>query len=446
MSPAAAAVATGVPLAGQVDADAARRPSCLTPEEIAFLREDAELRRRAPLAYPATSDVVTKTQGHPVLRTFCENCHAVGSTLSWCGVRLCIPCWRKQGGRSAVEIARTLSTIVKRRRSSGMRPGLRFVTLTERSAPTLVGAERLMRGAFDRMTRSGAWRFWSECSVDKSEVTWNPETGLWHFHLHLVVLGRFIPHDHRQARHDPGCRRPVDGRCLPTCEPNLKDEWESATEGRGSVVDVREVATTSPVAFAVEMAKYIAKPFAETAGGAQLPLEEWPQEVLLELAQWLGGGTRTVWRCGTHASMNRRVCSSLETDRWPCEGRYRKEWVGARRLRWRGELRRVHRELAQDELAARETDDLEAACASCGKGPVISAYEVRRRLLLGWVPPDGIDPSLFDPPPRRLPSIQAHKSARHMSAGASRRASRSIKSARCRLPTEGTGPPLGVEC
>ena len=158
-----------------------------------------------------------------------------------------------------------------------------------------MGAERLMRGAFDRMTRSGAWRFWSEGSVDKSEVTWNPETGLWHFHLHLVVLGRFIPHDHRQARHDPGCRGSRStGAALPTCEPNLKDEWESATEGRGSVVDVREVATTSPVAFAGGIARSIAHVRGDR-GGRPAPLEEWPQEVLLELAQWLGSRTG---RCG----------------------------------------------------------------------------------------------------------------------------------------------------
>jgi Replication protein len=444
-----------------------RAPSrALSSEEIAFLRSDAELRRKAPLAYPVSAEVVTVAEGHPEARTFCDNCSAVGSVLSWCGVRLCVPCWRKQGGRSMMEVARTLSVVMKRRRESGMRPDLRFVTLTSASRGSLTEAEREIRSAAARLYRSRAWRGWVEGKVEKTEVTWNPETAEWHVHLHDVVAGRFIPHDYRQAHHTRECRRgkgpeppPCDHSsrgpewecypckkrriaweiCAPGCEPNLRDEWVRATGGRGSVVDVREVDTRDPLAFAGELAKYLVKPFAETGEDSPLTLAEWPVDVRLELARWTTGGTRTVWRCGPHRSMSRRVCAALDfpRSRSECEGRYRKEWVGARRLRWSGTLRAVHRETESE----REALDLEAACAKCGKGPVLSAWEVRRRLALGWSLPAGVDPSVFDSP-RRLPSIQAHKSTRARSGRAEGRALVRIESARWIAPTDGSGPPI----
>ena len=407
------------------------------PSDHDYDRTDAKLRRSARMTYPATPEVRTLREGHPEVPTFCDSCHHVGLVLSWCGVRLCVPCWHKQSARSMVEVARVLTVSAKTRRESGLRTGVRFVTLTLQAGPSLVVQERRIRSAAARLYRSRPWRGWVEGQIEKVEATHNLSAGTWHVHLHLVVSGRFIPHDSTKAR--PG-------------EPNLKDEWLRATEGAGSVVDVREVDGRDRLAFAKELAKYVSKPFAETEDAGRVELADWPEETRLELARWLQGGERVVWRCPVHHPRRtdprssypiRRICLDMETGSvrssgrvsWECEGEYHREAVGARRLRWRGTLRSIHREAE----AEREAAEVEAACPKCGKGPVLSAWEVRRRLALGWSLPPGIDAYLFDRPP--LPSIQAHKSNGSRSDRAEGRARMRIESGRWVSPTDGSGPP-----
>jgi len=322
-----------------------------------------------------------------------------------------------------------------------MRHGLRFVTLTLASGPSLETTARDLRLAVGRLTRSRAWRGWVEGKVEKTEVTWNLEAG-WHPHVHAVVSGAFIPHDWRKVRHSTACRRaaatdPDSARCSPTCPPNLRDEWVRATGGRGSIVDVREVDVSDPLAFARELAKYVAKPFASGSDGGRVELADWPVPVRLELALWVGGGTRTVWRCASHGSMSRRRCLAIESARWPCEGRYAREWVGARRVRWSGTLRSIHREAE----AEREAESVEGSCRACGKGPTLSAWMVRRRVALGWPLPPGVDVRLFDPP-HRLPSIQAHNATGTRAGRAEGSARMRIDSAEREPATGGSGPPF----
>lgn len=419
--------------------------------DVEYKRSDAKLRRAARTSYPATAEVRTLREGHPELPTYCDSCQVVGHLLTWCGVRLCVPCWGKQSARSMVEVARVLTVSAKRRRDFGARPGVRFVTLTIPAGPILVAQERRIRSAAARLYRSRPWRGWVEGQIEKAEATHNLETGTWHVHLHLVVSGRFIPHNPELSRHATACRRPTSGACVPACEPNLRDEWVRATEGAGSVVDVREVDARNSLGFAKELAKYVAKPFAETEDAGRVELGDWPEESRLELARWLQGGKRVVWRCPVHHPRRtdprskypiRQICLDMEAGSvrngrasWECEGEYRREALGARRLRWRGTLRSIHRETE----AEREAVEVGAACGNCGRGPVLSAWQVRQRLALGWSLPPGIDRYQFDRPP--LPSIQAHKSTGSRSGRAEGCARMRIEAERWAAPTAGSGPP-----
>jgi hypothetical protein len=379
------------------------------PEEEADLRLDYELRRAARPLHELTSKVITETAGHPFTTLTCENCGDQPARLVWCGVPICFPCWRKQGGRAFGEIVRVSQVWVKRHREAatrgGVPMGLRLVTLTIRNGPVLEERMGVLLESFDRLRARAFWknRVVGDCS--RVEVTWNPLTG-WHSHLHVLAGGRYLPSSppgffetpHMVRRPRPKRRStPGEPAFLREYEPesNLRDEWREATRGEGEIVDVREAdLRADPTGFARELTKYLTKPFASTAEGAHIELAEWPEDVRLELARWLRGGERVRWYCPEHRTANRRLCP----DGCP-EGEYRREAVGARRLRWHGELRTIHAEL---EEALEEEEPTEERCGHCGKGRLLTEREVAARLAEGWNLPRG---AVWP-----LPSILAHRS------------------------------------
>jgi hypothetical protein len=426
----------------------------VSPEEERFLREDANLRRAAVPLYDLTSEVITDEFRHPFSTLTCETCGDQSAIrLDHCGVPLCLPCWRKASRRAFREVARTLAVFVKlaeprfplpescdapghvhddrwpdlrgtalRLRDLAVRPVVRFVTLTIRNGPSLEERARTLLDAYGRLVARRFWRSRVLATIAKLEVTYSPNSGGgWHVHLHLASVGRYIPDRPSGPLEEPrlvprarALKRPPPLSQLPPFyrlraseyaptyladwepESNLRDEWVRATRGEGSVVDIRTAdVRDGQGGFAAELSKYIAKPVAASADGSRLELKDWPNEARVDLARFLRGGTRIRWYCPEHRTASRRGCPP------GCEkGEYRRESVGARRLRYYGLLRAVHAELRESSLAERDDEH----CSKCRVGKLRSPWEIRRLLEGGWSLPAGAVP------PCQLPSIQAHKS------------------------------------
>lgn len=442
----------------------------LTPEEASWLRGDLALRRAAQPLYDLSAEVITEEKDHPFSTLTCDTCGDQSVVrLDHCGRALCLPCWRKESHRSFPEVGRTLATFLKvadphfplparcdnkdhthgegrpdlrevaaRVRGVGVRPIVRFVTLTIRRGPDLEERVRVLEAAWGRLRGVRFFRDRSLGEIAKFEVTWS-EDGGWLVHLHVAEVGRFLrdrpygPFEEPRlvARARPLKRAPALDRLpefyrfafpggAPTYlreyepESDLQTEWIRATRGEGSIVDVRTADLLDGTgAFALELAKYIAKPFAGSAEGSRLELKNWPEERRLELARFVRGSTRVRWWCPAHYSGDRPSTrrrapwdpeSGCPLDASECagedgrQGEYRIEAVGARRLRFYGCLRTIHAEVRADRSAELE----EHHCEKCGKGRLLAPWEVSQRLLEGWALPVG---ALWP-----LPSIRAHKS------------------------------------
>lgn len=439
-------------------------------EDLAWHREDLELRRSAEPLYDVSAEVISTESNHPKHPLTCDNCGDQSQiVLDHCGVALCLPCWRKESRRAFPQIGRTIVTFLKladphlplskpcdrdghrhdeqhpdllelalRLRDLGIRPIVRFVTLTIRGGSELAERLHILLAAWSRLRETRFYRERSLGEIAKIEVTWSEIEG-WHVHLHVAEVGRFLrdrpygPFEEprlvpraRPLKHVPRIEQLPEfyrytfphrvPEFLREYEPesNLKDEWIRATRGEGSIVDVRTAnIREDPLAFAAELAKYVSKPFAGRADGSRLDLKDWPENVRLELARFVRGSIRVRWYCPAHSTMDHpstrrrapwEVGGGCPPDLYRCvtedgrEGEYRLESVGARRLRFYGCLRTIHAEIREDKHAEEE----ERLCGKCGKGSLLAPWEVARRLVAGWtLPPGAVWP---------LPSIHAHKS------------------------------------
>lgn len=70
----------------------------------------------------------------------------------------------------------------------------RFLTLTLPAVDAPLATQlRVMRTAFSRLRRSGAWVSHVVGGLYSIQITRNTKTGLWHPHLHCIVDGEFWP-------------------------------------------------------------------------------------------------------------------------------------------------------------------------------------------------------------------------------------------------------------
>ncbi len=367
-------------------------------EELRIL-EDVQARRLAqPLPRRDWWDVITDESEHPTATLICDNCGEVTQALLYCGVILCVPCWRKKARRDGKELLLTLQAYIKTRPSS-IPLYLRFVTLTIRSGPDLEERVRVLLDAWARLRHRTWWARKTLGAALKVEVTWNPAQG-WHPHLHILQVGSFLDQD------------------------VLSERWAEATRGEGFIVDVGVRGGPSrglPISrggeglrgLIKELAKYVAKPTAPVDGGKSLPLQDWPKPIRSELAALLAGGPRTRWWCPTHLSASWERCQGEVLPgmvKIPCgpEARYRVELTGFRRLRWYGVLREAHREADALEFAK----ELERRCGSCGKGTLRSlrTFEAWARFDPSWLQfirghksTDGPSPPTPEPRSRWVP-------------------------------------------
>lgn len=177
-----------------------------------------------------TPFVAVRSDGQPAL------------VLGCCRDRLCPRCQRQRGYKMASRVLELVRRMNARR----------FCTLTLKStdAPLAEQLDRMI-AAFRHLRRLAVWRRYVAGGVWAIEVTYNPQTGQWHPHLHIIMDGHFFPH------------------------AELKQAWLDAT-GDSSVVDLRAVSD------ARDAARYIA-----TYVGKLADLREIPADRIAEYARAL---------------------------------------------------------------------------------------------------------------------------------------------------------------
>lgn len=353
--------------------------------------EDLELRRKASFLNPPTSQVVLTEKGHPAMGLVCEICGFGMKLLSSCGVVLCIPCWHKSAIRSFEEVYPVVEEAIKQRESSNMRSGIRYATLPvhHHKGESLRSVHSRLWAAWNKLRRNQFWKSHVEGAILKREITYGVNG--WHPHLSMIIIGRFIPATKSRAK--PG-------------EENLSDVWHAIT-GDSSIVHIETPhrphrGGLEGRELVKELAKYVTKPTAQDEDGTGVRIDGWPEDVRLELAQVLAGGIRTKWYCRTHRSRSRKGCLNyIPRDgmrlREKCEGQYRKERTGYRRLIWYGRFKRI-----RDDLAGKiAPEEPKAVCKKCEIGRLKTEY---------WWDEDEYGRHIHPNADLALQFIQAHKS------------------------------------
>lgn len=159
--------------------------------------------------------------------------------LARCRIRLCPLCSKTRAFESGLRVHELLATM----------DCPRFMTLTvpHRRRDLRQQLDQVM-SMFRELRKTDAWREYVQGGVWSLEVTYNPDTGDWHPHIHIIFDGTYFP------------------------QPELKAEW-SRIIGEAAIADVRAVHSRRDAAHYV--AKYISK---------ALEMEEWPESKIREYA------------------------------------------------------------------------------------------------------------------------------------------------------------------
>jgi hypothetical protein len=363
-------------------------------------REQRARRRARALPRRDLSEVIPLGGPHPSMTLACEACGAEVEALLYCGVVLCVPCWKRKAARDTTEILSTLQAERKRHGRDNFR--VRFVTLTIRNGPDLRERMTVLQSAFVRMAHRAFWKSNVDGAVAKTEVTLGQEG--WHPHLSFLTVGRYME------------------------QSELSAQWAKATKGAGTIVDIRAVDDVDSIP--AEIGKYVAKPMAETKEG-KTRLEDWPEEKRRELAALLAGRPRVRWWCREGRSASYAKCHTKDPVAigfrpHDCNGSFRIELTGFRCLRFYGTLRHAHADAKASRFAAR----LDSRCAKCGVGKL--GLKSRK----DW---DDIEADAIGWPASLLHLIRGHNSATALRAEASKKAA----SGQIGTREGASGPPWG---
>ena len=109
---------------------------------------------------------------------------------------------------------------------------LRFVTITQRDyhGESLLHAGDRFRANLSKLLKRKFWKTLVKAEYIRYEANWNPIDKWWHYHAHLLTLGRYIPQD------------------------KLRNQWWQITKDSFKVW----VEATTP-GLELELAKYISK-------------------------------------------------------------------------------------------------------------------------------------------------------------------------------------------
>lgn len=110
-----------------------------------------------------------------------------GKVRPWlprCGSRLCPFCGQGRAARVAEQLHDMIGTM----------KAPRHIILTFRSRTEPLGQQLAhMRAAWNKLRRMKPWVARVDAGVYTVEITRNPDTGLWHPHLHAIVDGEYFP-------------------------------------------------------------------------------------------------------------------------------------------------------------------------------------------------------------------------------------------------------------
>ena len=112
------------------------------------------------------------------------------------------------------------------------RENLRFVTITQRDykGESLLHAGDRFRANLGKLLKRKFWKTLVKAEYIRYEADYNPTEGWWHYHAHLLTLGRYMP------------------------VLKLRDQWQAITKDSYMVY----VEATKP-GLELELAKYISK-------------------------------------------------------------------------------------------------------------------------------------------------------------------------------------------
>jgi hypothetical protein len=147
------------------------------------------------------------------------------------------------GRARSFQVAHQIDQIVAQ-----MRTPRQIILTVASSGKPLSHQLRFLRAAFSRLRRTPWWNRHVTGGAYTIEVTRNPDTGLWHPHIHMLVDGIFIPWQ------------------------ELRSHWHKITAG-SKVVWISDV--TSRRDSVLELCKYVGKPVAS---------DDWPALDLCEYA------------------------------------------------------------------------------------------------------------------------------------------------------------------
>lgn len=150
-----------------------------------------------------------------------------GKVRPWlhrCRKRLCPLCGQQRSRKAAHQI-HDVAELMKD-------PRHMILTMQSSDEPLGIQLDRL-QAALKKLRRTHLWLDAVIGGIVVTEVSWNPRSGQWHPHLHILYDGRFI------------------------LQRQLAAEWAKATDG-SYVVWLRRCDSTS--AIAEELSKYISKP------------------------------------------------------------------------------------------------------------------------------------------------------------------------------------------
>lgn len=163
---------------------------------------------------------------------------AFRTSSNCCKSRWCVPCGVARAARLRASVAKQLEDWQK----------VRFITLTLRHSQTPLTdqIDRLLR-SYRELRRRPAWTTSIDGAAAFVEVKISDRDGLWHPHLHIIAVGRWI-----------------DARAL-------SREWHAVT-GDSTIVDVQ--LAKSPAGVASYVVKYVTKPLDQSVVACPDRLDE----------------------------------------------------------------------------------------------------------------------------------------------------------------------------
>ena len=113
-------------------------------------------------------------------------------SATYCHSRHCEPCARARANLMAANLRQKLATRKELE--------YRFITLTLKHSDAPLAAQiKRLYACFRALRKTPAWKESQNGGCVIFEAKWNPDTGEWHPHLHVISQGGFLRREHLQS-------------------------------------------------------------------------------------------------------------------------------------------------------------------------------------------------------------------------------------------------------